>query len=67
MLNPNADPAFQHLVRINHQELLKEINTNRPCDQSGLLQQISHQVRAAGQWIKSPVWPTVAEPCFDEA
>ena len=67
MLNPNADPAFQHLVRIHHQELLKEIDTNWPCHQPGLLQRINHQVQTAGQWVKPLVWPTMVEPCFDES
>ena len=72
MLNPNADPFFRHLVRSEHQELLKKIEADRLYrqlhgNQPGLWQQINHQVRAAGQWIKTHTQSTTAEPCLDKS
>ncbi len=64
MLNPNADPFFQHVVRSHHQELLQEIEADR-FYQSELLQRFNHQVKTAGQWVKSHTRSTTAEPCFD--
>jgi len=65
MLNPNADPIFRNVVRIRQRELLQEIEAGRPYRQPGLLQRINHQVKTAGQWVKSHTWSTAAEPCFD--
>ena len=67
MFNPNADPFFRHVVRIHHQELLQEIEGNRLYRQPGLLQRINHQVKTAGQWVKSHTRFTEAEPCFDDS
>ena len=65
MLNPNADPFFRNVVRIHHQELLQEIEADRLYRQPRLLQRINHQVKTAGQWVKSHTRSTAAEPCFD--
>ena len=70
MLNPNADPFFQHLVRSEHQAMLQKIEKDRlyrrlGSNQPGPLQRINHQVKAAGQWFKSRIRPSEAEPCFD--
>ena len=69
MLNPNADPFFRHVVRIQHQELLQKIEADRLYhhNQPGLLQRINHQFKTAGQWIKFHTRTNTAEPCFDES
>ena len=65
MLNPNADPFFQHVVRIHHQELLQEIEFGRSYHQRELLQRIIDQIKVAQQWIESHTRSAKAEPCFD--
>lgn len=65
MLNPNVDPFFRHVVRMEQQELLKQFEANYQGSQSGLAQQISHQVKTAAQWIKTHTQSEPSEPCFD--
>jgi hypothetical protein len=70
MLNPNVDPFFRHVVRIEQQELLKKIEADGyyrqlQGDQPGLRQQISDQIKTAGQWIKFHKRTEPSEPCFD--
>ena len=65
MLNPNADPFFQHVVRIHNQELLPEIESGRFYRQPELLQRMIDQIKVAQQWIKPPARAAKAEPCFD--
>ena len=72
MLNPNADPFFRHMVKMEHQELLKKMEADRLYRQSrgnqpGLWQRVNHQVKVAEQWVKSHTRSTTPEPCFDES
>jgi hypothetical protein len=67
MLNPNVDPFFRHVVRMEQQELLKQIEAKYQSQgiQPGLAQQIGHQAKTAAQWIKARTRPEPSEPCFD--
>jgi hypothetical protein len=72
MINPNADPFFRHVVRMEHQALLKKIEADwlyhqLRSNQPGLWQRINQQVKTAGQWIKSHTRPTKAEPYLDRS
>jgi len=65
MFNPNVDPFFRHVVRIQQRELLPEVESGRFERQPELLQRVIDQVKAAQQWIKCHTRSAKAKPCFD--